>query len=102
GRGGQPPAAMESFITLNGSFNAIVSMMQVGLDMPPTPAQIDTWQADCKHYTTTLGAWKKVESTDLPAFNAALTKGGQTPLSVTPTKLTAPSCSFAAAAAPAA
>jgi hypothetical protein len=36
------PGAMQSFIQLNNSFNTLISMMQVGLDMAPTPAQIDT------------------------------------------------------------
>jgi hypothetical protein len=28
----------------------MVSMMQVGLDMAPAKAQIDTWESDCKNY----------------------------------------------------
>ena len=38
------PNAMQSFADLNNAYNTMVSMMQVGLDMAPTPTQIATWQ----------------------------------------------------------
>jgi photosystem II stability/assembly factor-like uncharacterized protein len=88
GRGGAAdPNAMRSFIQLNNGFNAIVSAMQVGLDMAPTKATIDTWEADCKNYNTTVAAWKKVVSEDLAPFG------------VPATKLTPATCSFEPAAA---
>jgi hypothetical protein len=91
GRGGAAePGAMQSFIALNNAFGAIVSAAQVGFDMAPTKAAIDTWETDCKSYNTTVTAWKKVVSEDLAAFN------------VPPTKVTAASCTFASAAAAAA
>ncbi len=91
--GGQAANAMQSFIQLNNTFNAIVSMVQVGLDMAPTPAQIDTWEADCKAYNTTVAAWKKLQSEDLASFSG---------VKVTPTKLTPAVCTFGAPAPPAA
>jgi photosystem II stability/assembly factor-like uncharacterized protein len=87
GRGGAAPGAMQSFIALNNSFNTMVSMVQVGLDMRPTPAQIDTWESDCKSYNTTLAAWKKVEATDFAALE----------VKVKPTTLAPMSCTFTAA-----
>ena len=61
GRGGAPtPGAVTPFNSLNGSFTAIVSMSQVGLDAAPTQALIDTWEADCKEYNATVTAWKKM------------------------------------------
>ncbi|HEX5476168.1 MAG TPA: hypothetical protein VFX12_16030 [Vicinamibacterales bacterium] len=101
GRGGPAPGAMQSFIQLNGSFSTMVSMVQVGLDMAPTRAEVDTWESDCKNYGRTLAAWKQMQGDDLKTFNDLLTKDKLTPLSVTPTSLTAPSCTFAPAAAPA-
>ena len=102
GRGGPPAAgAMQSFIALNNGFNTMVSMTQVGLDMPPTQAQLDTWEADCKNYNTTVTAWKKVQTDDLAAFNAALAASSQKPLTIAPTKLTTAVCApVAASAAP--
>lgn len=100
GGGGAPaPGAVTSFIALNGSFNTMVSMMQVGLDMAPTKAQIDTWESDCKNYSTTVTAWKTMLSQDVVAFNALLSKNHLQPLTVTPTKLSAPSCTFTLPAA---
>ena len=98
GRGGGAPGAMQSFIALNGSFNTMVSMMQVGLDMAPTGAQIDTWASDCKSYNTTVTAWKKLQSEELAAFNALLTKSNLKAVTVTPTKLTLAVCAFPASA----
>ncbi len=102
GRGGAPtPGAVTPFNALNGSFNAIVSMSQVGLDEAPTQAQIDTWEADCKQYNATVTAWKTVQSQDLVAFNALLSKNNLKPLQVSPTALTVPPCTFTASPAPA-
>jgi hypothetical protein len=98
GRGGAAPGAMQSFIQLNNSFNTMVSMVQVGLDIAPTKAQIDTWESDCKNYNTTLTAWKKMQSDDLKMFNALLTKNNANPLTVKATDLPAKSCTFAAPA----
>jgi len=92
GRGGgaTDPNAMQSFIVLNSAFGAIVSAAQVGYDMAPTKAMIDSWETDCKKYNTTVTAWKKAVSEDLTAFD------------VPPTKATTASCAFATPPAPAA
>jgi hypothetical protein len=70
-------------------------MMEVGLDMPPTKAQIDSWKIDCNNYNTTLTAWKTMEMVDLPAFNVLLTENHLPPLTLTPTKLGPVACTFA-------
>ena len=86
---------MTSFTSLNGTFNTLIAMMQNGIDMPPTKAQIDTLEAGCKQYSATVAAWKAMQGVDLVAFNSLLTKNGQKPLTVTPTALTVPaSCTF--------
>jgi hypothetical protein len=101
GRGGAPvPGAITSFNALNGSFDSIVSLAQVGLDEAPTQAVIDTWIADCKLYSATVAAWKTMQSKDLADFNALLTKNNQKPLQILPTMLTVPPCTFGAPAAP--
>src|SRR5262249_43448803 len=79
GRGAaSEPGAMQSFIQLNGAFGAIVSAMQVGLDMGPTRAKVDTWETDCRNFNTTVTAWKKVVS-DLAAYDVLPTKAAMTP-----------------------
>jgi hypothetical protein len=87
GRGGAQTGGMQSFVQVNNSFNTMISMMQVGLDMPPTPAQIATWEADCKSYNTTLAAWKKLQAEELAAIRLA------------PTRLSPAVCTFAPPAA---
>ena len=42
----------------------MVSMMQVGLDMAPTPTQIATWESDCSNYNRTMAAWKDTQQAD--------------------------------------
>ena len=52
-RGPSDPNAMQSFMDLNNSYNVLVSMVQVGLDMAPTSTQIATWQKDCSDMNRT-------------------------------------------------
>jgi hypothetical protein len=92
-RGVADPNALQSFFDLNNSFNTMVSMMQVGLDMAPTSTQIDTWQNDCKNYNRTVAAWKELQP-KITDFNALLAKSNLQPLTVPSAKLTAGSCSF--------
>jgi len=100
GRGGAAPGGVTSFTALNGSFNTVVALAQNGMDMPPSKAQIATWEAGCKDYSATVAAWKVVLGGELVSFNALLTKNSQAPLKVTPTALTAPaSCTFVPPAA---
>jgi hypothetical protein len=96
GRGGaaSTPGAVTSFTSLNGTFGSLVSLMQVGLDMGPTQAQIDTWESGCKSFNATVAAWSTMQSGDLAAFSALLKKSNLPALTITPTKLTAQSCTF--------
>jgi hypothetical protein len=87
------PNALQSFLALNNDYNTMVSMMQVGLDMAPTPTQIATWESDCANYNRTDAAWKAMQQ-QITAFNAVLAKNHLQELNVAPTKLTDSSCSF--------
>ena len=92
-RGAPDPNAMQSFFDLNNTFNIMVSMMQVGLDMAPTPTQISTWEKDCTDYNRTVDAWKAAQQ-QVTDFNAVLTKNQLQPLTIPPTKLTDATCTF--------
>jgi photosystem II stability/assembly factor-like uncharacterized protein len=98
GGGGRPaapdPNALKSFVELNNEYNALVSMLQVGLDMAPTPTQIATWESDCNNYNRTVAAWKNMQQ-QLTGFNALLAKNQLHEITLASTKLTDPSCSFA-------
>jgi len=92
-RGAPDPNAMQSFFDLNNTYNILVSMMQVGLDMAPTPTQISTWEKDCTDYNRTVDAWKAAQQ-QVTDFNAVLTKNQLQPLTIRPTKLTDATCTF--------
>ena len=73
---------------------SLVSLMQVGLDMAPTKAQIGTWESGCKTFNETVAAWSTMQSSDLAAFNGLLTKYNLPGLTITATKLLAQTCTF--------
>jgi photosystem II stability/assembly factor-like uncharacterized protein len=90
------PGEMHSFLMLNDDDNTMVSMMQVGLDMAPTPTQIGTWESDCSNYNRTLAAWKAAQTKDIAEFNAVLAKNHLQQINVTPSKLSDETCSVRA------
>jgi ABC-type Fe2+-enterobactin transport system substrate-binding protein len=78
----------------------MVSMMQVGLDMAPTPTQIATWQKDCTDLGRTTTAWEDARK-QIADFNAMLVKNGLQEVTVGPAKLTVSGCVFMPEPAPA-
>ena len=93
-RGPAPdPNAMRSFLTLNEDYSAVVSMMQVGLDMAPTPTQIDTWAKDCRSFNQTVTAWDAAKK-QIADFNTVLAKNHLQELNLPSSKVTDPPCSF--------
>lgn len=95
GRPGRPadPKAPKSFSELNNAYNTMVSMMQVGLDMAPTPVQIATWESDCNDLNHTVYEWKNMQQ-QISGLNAVLIKNQLHDLTLAPTKLTDMTCSF--------
>ncbi len=87
------PKAIESFMSLNNAYNTMVSMMQVGLDMAPTPTQIATWQKDCTDLNHTVDAWKDMQK-QIADFNTLLTKNSLQEIKVPQIKMTSDTCSF--------
>ncbi len=87
------PTRCQSFLDLNNAYNTMVSMMQVGLDMAPTPTQIATWESDCANYNRTLAAWKAIQK-QIADFNALLTKNNLPQITIAPIKLTDLPCAF--------
>jgi hypothetical protein len=98
GFGGQArlPGSLLSFIAINNLYNTVLGpIVQNGIDMSPTKAQVSTLESGCTEYTATVNGWKTVLDKDLVEFNALLTKNNLTPLKLTPTAMTAPgSCTF--------
>ena len=99
GFGGGPariPGSLLTFSAINGVFNTVLGpLTQNGIDMPPTKAQVDTWESACNESTSTANGWLKMLRADLVDFNALLTKNSLTPLKIAPTAVTVPaSCTF--------
>ncbi|MGH9482368.1 MAG: WD40/YVTN/BNR-like repeat-containing protein, partial [Terriglobales bacterium] len=97
---GPPPAGtprVVAFSALNRNFDSLVEITTVGLDMPPTASQIAEWETDCNRYNATLAAWKGIETNDLAAFNAVLSRNNLPPLTLSSTPLGDPACTFTAA-----
>jgi hypothetical protein len=94
GRGAADPNALQPFSELNNAFNTMVSMVQVGLDMAPTPTQIATWQKDCTELNRTRTAWEDARKR-ITDFNGVLVKNNLQEMKVAPSKLTVSACSFA-------
>ena len=87
------PNALKSFVELNDAYNTMVSMIQVGLDMAPTPTQIATWEKDCSDYHRTLNTWNSAQQ-QIKDFNAVLAKSSLQELTVTPIVPGDASCRF--------
>jgi photosystem II stability/assembly factor-like uncharacterized protein len=92
-RGPAAPDALQSFLDLNNDYNTMVSMMQVGMDMAPTPTQVATWETDCSDYNRTVAAWKAMQQ-PIAEFNGALAKNHLQELNIPPTRLTGSACHF--------
>jgi len=90
------PGSLLTFTAINALFSTVLApLSQNGIDMPPTRAEVDTWESGCKEFTATLNAWKTMLGVDLVGFNSLLTKNNLTPLKITPTALSVPaSCTF--------
>jgi photosystem II stability/assembly factor-like uncharacterized protein len=88
------PKALQSFMDANNAYNVMVSMMQVGLDMAPTPTQISTWESDCNNLKRTTAAWKDMQK-QIADFNALLGKNQLHLLPLATTALNDASCIFA-------
>jgi photosystem II stability/assembly factor-like uncharacterized protein len=90
------PGSVTPFNSINATFYTVLApFAQNGIDMPPSKAEVDTWESGCKGFTATVNAWQIMLGVDLVGFNSLLTKNNLTPLKITPTALAVPaSCTF--------
>jgi len=90
------PGSLLTFPQINNLFNTVLGpLTQNGIDMPPTKAQVDTWESGCNEFTATANGWKAMLSTDLVGFNTLLTNNKLTPLKLTTRAVSLPpSCKF--------
>jgi hypothetical protein len=90
------PGSLLTFPAINNLFNSVLGpLTQNGIDMPPTKAQVDTWESACNEFTATANGWKTMLSTDVVGFNTLLTNNKLTRLTLPPTPVSVPaSCKF--------
>ncbi len=91
-RAAAEPGALQSYFDMNNEFSTMVSMMQVGLDMAPTPTQVATWQLDCTNLNRTNEAWRAAQK-DIAGFNAVLVKNHLQEIKPISTQMNDASCS---------
>jgi photosystem II stability/assembly factor-like uncharacterized protein len=85
---GRAPGSVIPFSSINALFYTVLApLAQDGIDMPPTRAEVDTWESGCKELTATANAWGTMLGVDLVGFNSLLTKNNLTPLKITPSAL---------------
>jgi len=103
GRGAAPPAGpppVPPFTTVMANLTRLAGPLDYG-DLAPTESMLKTWTFACPDLKAAIANWSTFNSTDVPAFNAVLTRHGITTL--TPAApLPAPACTAAAAPATAA
>ncbi|MEP6619686.1 MAG: hypothetical protein ABJE47_10230 [bacterium] len=75
--GGGAPAP--SFRGVNGALAGLLGAQDYA-DLAPTPSMQAAYVSACKDLNTVEAKWARVLSTDLPAFNAVLTRNGMTPV----------------------
>jgi photosystem II stability/assembly factor-like uncharacterized protein len=94
GRGNEPPPP-PNFVALNATFVRQLETLDFG-DLAPNEPQLAAYAAACGDLKTAVENWRKINDTDLPALNKALSASGRgvTAASSLPA---APACAAAAA-----
>ena len=101
GAGGPPPPP--NFAGVNGSLIRLHDTLDFG-DMAPNEPMNKAYATGCNELKTVVTNWKTVNTDDLVAFNATLSKNNLTPIAAASPALAVPACAIvpAAAARPAA
>jgi len=90
GGGGSPPPP--TFVAINGTMGHELTAMDNG-DMAPTEPMHKGFIAKCSDLKTAITSWKTINTTDLPAFNAILTRNNLKPIPASSLVLAVPVCS---------
>jgi hypothetical protein len=90
GGGGTPPPP--TFVAINGTMGHELTAMDNG-DIAPTEPMHKGFIAKCSDLKTAITSWKTINTTDLPAFNAILTRNNLKPIPASLPALAVPVCS---------
>ena len=89
GGGSSPPP---NFVAINGTMGHELTAMDNG-DMAPNEAMRKGYIAKCADLKTAITSWKTINTADLPAFNAILTRNRAKPIAASSPVLAVPVCS---------
>jgi hypothetical protein len=90
GGGGTPPPP--TFMAINGTMGHELTALDNG-DMAPNEPMRKGYIAKCSDLKTAITSWKIINTTDLPAFNAILTRNSLKPIPASSPVLAVPVCS---------
>jgi photosystem II stability/assembly factor-like uncharacterized protein len=90
GGGGTPPPP--NFVAINGTMSHELTAFDNG-DMAPTEPMRKGYLARCTDLKTAITSWRAINTTDLPAFNAVLTRNNVNPIAAGLPVLAIPVCS---------
>jgi photosystem II stability/assembly factor-like uncharacterized protein len=90
GGGGTPPPP--TFVAINGTMGHELTAMDNG-DMAPTEPMRKGYISKCSDLKTAITSWKTINTADLPAFNAILTRNNLKPIPASSPALAVPVCS---------
>ena len=90
GGGGTPPPP--NFVGINGTMGHELTAMDNG-DMAPSEPMRKGYIAKCSDLKTAIASWKTINTTDLPAFNAILTRNNLKPIAASLPVFVVPVCS---------
>ena len=89
GGGASPPP---NFVAINGTMTQALTALDNG-DMAPNEAMRNGYIAKCTDLKTAITSWKTINTVDLPAFNAILSRNNVKPIAASSPVLAVPVCS---------
>jgi len=89
GGGGTPPPP--SFVAINGTMSQQLTALDNG-DMAPSESMRKGYIAKCADLKTAITSWTTINTVDLPAFNAILSRNNGKPVAATSPLLAIPVC----------
>jgi hypothetical protein len=92
GGGGDGTPAPPSFVAINGTMSQALTALDNG-DMAPTESMHKGYIAKCADLKAAITSWTTINTIDLPAFNAILSRNNNKPIAVSSPLLSIPVCS---------
>jgi hypothetical protein len=90
GGGGTPPPP--SFVAINGTMSQQLTALDNG-DMAPSESMRKGYIAKCADLKTDITSWRTINTVDVPAFNAILSRNNSKPIAASSPVLAIPVCS---------